>query len=311
MIFPKKPEILYAPMLATMGGGSATGFGRGVGGGFKLGTPFTFYDLGMAALYSTLTYGTDHDSQSVKDIRFSSGGFRCFIFPYNAVNGHKITQLELSTAYDLTSATSTTSHSMFSISGFETMWNFSQDGLHLTAGTRNNIKQYILSSPYDISNVNPSNYNSQISIGSNNCQGGGYNANGSLFWTYQRYGDDMVVYDLPTAYSFTNASVNSNYTRYSLNISSGTGKNIYGTHMSADGRYLAAIDSFQNQRVYITELSTAYNFQTNQGAVAKNFTSPAGHGAPQMGLAVTPDYVYFSDDYSSGQIRMYNATVFS
>ena len=32
MIYPKKPQILYAPMLASMGGGSATGYGRGVGG---------------------------------------------------------------------------------------------------------------------------------------------------------------------------------------------------------------------------------------------------------------------------------------
>lgn len=32
LIFPKK-EILYAPMLGTLGGGSARGFGRGIGGG--------------------------------------------------------------------------------------------------------------------------------------------------------------------------------------------------------------------------------------------------------------------------------------
>ncbi len=30
MILPKKPQILYAPMLATFGGGSARGFGRGI-----------------------------------------------------------------------------------------------------------------------------------------------------------------------------------------------------------------------------------------------------------------------------------------
>lgn len=31
MILPKKPQILYAPMLATFGGGSSRGFGRGIG----------------------------------------------------------------------------------------------------------------------------------------------------------------------------------------------------------------------------------------------------------------------------------------
>jgi hypothetical protein len=36
-IIPKKPQILYAPMLGSLGGGSARGFGRGVGGGAGIG----------------------------------------------------------------------------------------------------------------------------------------------------------------------------------------------------------------------------------------------------------------------------------
>lgn len=32
MIFPKKPQVLYAPMLSTLGGGSLRSFGRGTGG---------------------------------------------------------------------------------------------------------------------------------------------------------------------------------------------------------------------------------------------------------------------------------------
>jgi hypothetical protein len=33
LIIPKKPQILYAPMLGSLGGGSVRGFGRGIGGG--------------------------------------------------------------------------------------------------------------------------------------------------------------------------------------------------------------------------------------------------------------------------------------
>ncbi len=40
MILPKKPQILYAPMLATFGGGSARGFGFGVGGAAKPGEAY-------------------------------------------------------------------------------------------------------------------------------------------------------------------------------------------------------------------------------------------------------------------------------
>ena len=35
MIFPKKPQILYAPMLGTFGGGSMRSFGRGTGGSIE------------------------------------------------------------------------------------------------------------------------------------------------------------------------------------------------------------------------------------------------------------------------------------
>ena len=41
-IIPKKPQILYAPMLGSLGGGSVRGFGRGVGGGI-------FYDFTNAS----------------------------------------------------------------------------------------------------------------------------------------------------------------------------------------------------------------------------------------------------------------------
>ena len=38
LIFPAKPQVLYAPMLATLGGGSLRSFGRGIGGGSILGS---------------------------------------------------------------------------------------------------------------------------------------------------------------------------------------------------------------------------------------------------------------------------------
>lgn len=48
-IIPKKPQILYAPMLGSLGGGSVRGFGRGVGGGkyvpswsWSVGTTYSF-----------------------------------------------------------------------------------------------------------------------------------------------------------------------------------------------------------------------------------------------------------------------------
>jgi len=55
LIFPKK-EILYAPMLGTLGGGSARGFGRGIGGGgIPFGDPFQFTAAGLSGFEGPTT----------------------------------------------------------------------------------------------------------------------------------------------------------------------------------------------------------------------------------------------------------------
>ena len=54
-IIPKKPQILYAPMLGSLGGGSVRGFGRGVGGGSFFAYDFTNHTFTNAS--STGRYG--------------------------------------------------------------------------------------------------------------------------------------------------------------------------------------------------------------------------------------------------------------
>jgi len=70
MIFPKKPQILYAPMLATMGGGSANGFGRNTGGGLNVeavdvfgdGSGLAFWDFEINAAEKGGNYSTSTTS---------------------------------------------------------------------------------------------------------------------------------------------------------------------------------------------------------------------------------------------------------
>tara|TARA_B100001057_G_scaffold19010_1_gene17574 strand:- start:1520 stop:2176 length:657 start_codon:yes stop_codon:yes gene_type:complete len=61
MIFPKKPEILYAPMLATFGGGSANGFKASGGGGAfagnEVGYPNTTMTNATTSWFSAGSYG--------------------------------------------------------------------------------------------------------------------------------------------------------------------------------------------------------------------------------------------------------------
>ena len=64
MIFPKKPQILYAPMLSSFGGGSARGFGKNLGGvdpnanaNFPVGYYNTNFGSANNAWFSSGTYG--------------------------------------------------------------------------------------------------------------------------------------------------------------------------------------------------------------------------------------------------------------
>jgi hypothetical protein len=88
MIFPKKPQILYAPMLSTFGGGSARGFGKNLGGssGIPLTSQLTFDNgnargngpLGPTA--SDLSYATRSDLTSL-NFSVDSTGIQSFDVP--------------------------------------------------------------------------------------------------------------------------------------------------------------------------------------------------------------------------------------
>lgn len=54
-LIPKKPQILYAPMLGSLGGGSVRGFGRGVGPSFGLLVAFTNTDTGRSGSVQSWT----------------------------------------------------------------------------------------------------------------------------------------------------------------------------------------------------------------------------------------------------------------
>ena len=279
-------------------------------GGVEL-KPFVFNSISMGGLEFTHSNGTHHDNTSVKDIRFSTDGTKCFLFSYQSNTDSYISQLNLSTAFDLRNPTSRTYWNTFSNDpAFGTAWNFSSDGMHLIAGERNTIYHYVLSNPYDLTGVNKNAPTSTISSGGGT-QGGGYSTDGSLFWTYGRSGGDMRVWDLPTPYHFTGATLNSGYTQYSTQIGSeGTGgDNIYGVHMSGDGSCIAAVDSFLFNRIYFTQLSTPYDFGTLNGRTYSEYSRPLGGTPEQMGLAITPNFVYICDGYGEGEVRQYNATV--
>ena len=310
MIFPKKPQILYAPMLATFGGGSANGFqSAGVAAPDEF---FSFNTISSMSIVSTIASNSGyHNTGSIKDIIFTPDGMKCFTMQYGS-GSHPISEMSLSTAWDLRTVTSTTDHTQWTNSGsYETTFCFSADGLHFVAGNRSNAYHYILTSPFDLSsvtNVN-ANYDSiSLSGGSQSC---GYSKDGSIFWYYNRNNPDLIVFNLSTPFALGTASTNSSYTRNSWTGYGTTtsDKNSYGHYMSGDGTSIATIASFQSNTIRYHNMTTPYNFNSIIQSTNISYSPISGMNTQQMGLAITPNYIYFADEYGSGNIRMYSATI--
>lgn len=277
-------------------------------GAVELG-PFAFSSISMGSLEFTHNNVTHHDNTSVKDIRFSTDGMKCFLFSYQTSSTSYISQLNLSTAFDMRNPTSRTYWNIFSgDSAYSTAWNFSSDGMHLVAGDRSSVWHYTLSNPYDLNGVTKNNYTGTLTTGGET-QGCGYSTDGSLFWTYERNSDALRVWNLPTPYHFAGANV-SGYTEFGAQLGSASGGgNLYGVHMSGDGRCIAVINSFTNNTVYFSQLSTPYDFGTLNSRTFSSYSNPLSGSPEQMSLAVTPNFVYTCDRYGVGDVRQYNATV--
>tara|TARA_B100002019_G_C21263805_1_gene598250 strand:- start:775 stop:1671 length:897 start_codon:yes stop_codon:yes gene_type:complete len=297
-------------MLATFGGGSANGFkSAGVAAPDEF---FSFNAFSSMSIVSTIASNSGyHTTQSIKDIIFTPDGMTCFTMPYGSGN-HPISKMSLSTAWDLRSTTSTTNYTQWTNNGnYETIWCFSADGLHFVAGSRTVAHHYILTSAFDLSSVtNVNAYYDSMSL-SGGAQGCGYSKDGSIFWYYNRNNPDLIVENLSTPFALGSASSNSSYTRNSWNGYGTTtnDKNSYGHYMSGDGTSIATIASFQSSTIRYHNMTTPYNFNSIIQSTNISYSPISGMSTQQMGLAITPDYIYFADEYGSGNIRMYSATI--
>jgi hypothetical protein len=101
-IVPKKPQILYAPMLSSFGGGSARGFNPGGGGGgadpfYDGSTSFTFINnSGESTTYKNSTLSVLNSMSA-----YSSAGFYNDTSKFDVVGGFQKLVLGGSGSYDL------------------------------------------------------------------------------------------------------------------------------------------------------------------------------------------------------------------
>ena len=257
---------------------------------------------------------SDHYNNSIKDLRFSADGTSAHLFPYSPTNS--ITRYNnMTTPFDLRTATSQTQITTFTSSGYETVWSFSHDGMYFIAGNRTNIYSYALSSPYAINGISVGGY--QTTHSGNNMHNAEFNEDGTKMWTYGRYSDELFVYDLATPYDIGGTkTLNSQFSASNAALALQSNLNIYGVQTNRAGTRVASINSFQDNYLYIRGFNGAsFDFTNLSGysrAASPILTSGLFSGNTrnaEMMVAITPDYVYWSDNYNGGTFQQFAATV--
>ena len=275
-LIPKKPQILYAPMLASFGGGSARGFNPGgAGGGPASDVRVTSLPQNLAAynLITKTNYGDTYGgSYSTK---FNDAGTRFWNVSARASSGSStpsVYQYELATAYDPSSYTSVVSYTTnWSDSYPVTYADFSRDGAYMFAfsyGTKN-VYRIPLASSFDITSAPASDQNASFDFTGYVAAGGGWIlSDGSAFITTQRT-TDAWIFPLSTAYDLTTAP--STPTR--VDLSSYMTVAPYGGTFFTDsaGDHFWMVGTRGSALVYSFELGTSEDLTTIQSVTSRDF----------------------------------------
>ena len=220
------------------------------------------FNIGIATKDSGVAFYTGSQDTSMRDCVMSSDGSKFFVI---GESGDAVYEYALSTAYDLSSGSYTTS---FSVSGQEAGprgLDFSPDGTRFyICGTSNSVVfQYSMSTAWDISTA------SYVASGGYAIEGLVFKPDGTSYLMVTS--TQVYQYDLSTAWDITSASYVSQPTV------SGQDSAMTGIALNADGSKLFLLGD-TNDKVYQYTLGTAYTASTlSYDSVSVSVdTTPAG-----------------------------------
>ena len=317
-LIPKKPQILYAPMLSSFGGGSARGFNPG--GGVDVPNVWddtfpTFSNWGSSAPITSLsdqgnTSITWFGSDSIGKIVMEPGGTRVHLAQYS---GTKVATFTLSTAYDIsTISSSPTSNTTYP--ALDTVFAVDPTGNYVMAGGRSSSNIYELNTEWDVTGGRTL-VKSNVNAGTGSSRGhwGAFGQAGEFFGLYSDGSDYFQTYQNSTVGDYSTASVAYSKTGW-LPDGSNT-INAYGGVVSADGKALCTTD-FANNNFHFWEFgsggSAPWNATqlTNGTTVTNGFNTGSGMGLclVREGGTGTAGQAYMADPYNDAKIRQISFT---
>ena len=170
---PHKNKPLYAPMLATFGGGSIRGFkGAGLAAfnveDLNAGWDSSGFASGVSPNLTTPVQTGSHpyDAEDLSGVRFKPDGTKFYVLHYDVRSGQNaVYEWDMSTAFDITTA-SFNQKASFTQSNFWYGIMFKPDGAKMFLLGTDNVREFTLSTAWDISTASLNNtFNVGGSIG--------------------------------------------------------------------------------------------------------------------------------------------------
>ena len=183
------------------------------------------------------------------DVAFSGDGYTMFMVE----GGTSVTQYNLSTAFNLSTASYVSAVVVNATETNPTGLTFSQDGynMYVVGTTQNTVYQYSLTNPFDITTGVTYLRSFSVSAQESNTQGVVFDSSGTKMFTVGLTGDKVYQYGLSTAYDISTASFTA-----SSSISAQE-TNATGVTFNAAGTKMYTI-GFTGDKVYEYTLSTPY-----------------------------------------------------
>ena len=235
------------------------------------GVASTTYDIANASHYGNMSIETQLTSPEGMEI--SSDGTKIYVVGRTT---DKVFEYVLSTPWDVTTGSyNSVEFSVLSQTTYPTDIAFKPDGTKMYICTSNEDKvfQYSLSTAWDLSTASYDSVSFDTSDEENNVQALAFSNDGTKMYTAGLEFDDVVEYDLSTAWDVSTASHNS----VTLSTSSQT-TTPDGLFFNADGTSLFLV-SGGSDLVYQYDMTTAFDLSTASYTLASSSLYPNANTA--------------------------------
>ena len=237
------------------------------------------YDV-SSAVYDYIGFDVSDRVEYIYGLRFKPDGTSFYIVDYNLDD---IFQYNLSTAWDITSASYANTLDVSTNANNPYGFSFKPDGtkLFVVGNASDTIAAYNLSTAWDISSASYASENFSVTSQAPNPQDAIFNSAGTKMYVLCNQNDRIYQYSLSTAWDVSSASYDSvsfSLSQYVYGESIGEGRQI---EFNSDGTRIWIVDSSQSK---IFEFST-----TTPTWTETKLTSPNPSGSGYYGQAVAID----------------------